>query len=216
MWRKMGREFLEVFEQWADSYDATVVGHDLEYKEVFKHYEQILEEVAKRSIGHVVEFGVGTGNLTQKLIAYGNHVTGIEPSSPMRKIAQEKLGESAVILDGDFLDFPVVKDVTSLVSTYAFHHLTDKEKAEAVVYYGKLLAQGGKIVFADTMYESEAHQKKAISDAIKNNFLNLANDLQTEYYTTIPVLKEILERNGFVVSFTRCNEFVWLMEGVKQ
>jgi len=212
----MGREFLEIFEQWADSYDETVIGNDIEYKEVFSNYEKILEEVATRSFGHVVEFGVGTGNLTKRLLERGLKVTGIEPSPSMRKLAQEKIGSEAVIKDGDFMTFTVEENADTLVSTYAFHHLTDEEKAEAVSSYGKLLSDGGKIVFADTMYESEEHYQQAISDAMQNGFHNLANDLKTEYYTTIPVLKKILEDNGFQVSFTRFNDFVWLMEGVKR
>jgi putative AdoMet-dependent methyltransferase len=211
----MGREFLEIFEQWADSYDDTVVGHDLEYKEVFSYYDQILELVASRSYGHVVEFGVGTGNLTKRLQAKGLKVTGIEPSPSMRNIAIEKLGEEAKILDGDFLQFPDIKNINTFVSTYAFHHLTDDEKAIAIAHYSGLLSKGGKIVFADTMYESEEDYNCAIGNAKTEGFHNLANDLETEYYTTIPVLKHIFEMNGFSVSFTRCNDFVWLVEGVK-
>lgn len=211
----MGREFLEVFEHWADSYDETVVGHDLEYKDVFLQYDEILEGVAERSFGHVVEFGVGTGNLTMKLLARGLKVTGIEPSAPMRRIAEEKLGADALILDGDFLHFPELQSVDTLVSTYAFHHLTDEEKALAVLQYSKLLTKGGKIVFADTMYESAEDYNLAIKNAKNNGFYNLAKDLETEYYTTIPVLTKILEDNGFTVSFTRYNDFVWLMEGIK-
>jgi putative AdoMet-dependent methyltransferase len=211
----MGREFLDLFEQWADSYDETVVGHDLEYKEVFMNYEQILESVASRSFGHVTEFGVGTGNLTNKLVEHGLKVTGIEPSPSMRQIAEDKLGENAVILDGDFLDFPKLEIVDTFVSTYAFHHLTDDEKRAAISHYGKLLSKGGKIVFADTMYESHEEYISAVRNAEKQGFYNLAKDLETEYYTTIPVLRKMLEENGFSVLFTRCNEFVWLMEGLK-
>jgi putative AdoMet-dependent methyltransferase len=212
----MGREFLEIFEQWADSYDDTVVGHDLEYKEVFSYYQQILEAVAARSVGHVVEFGVGTGNLTKKLLAQGLRVTGIEPSPSMRKIAEEKLAGEAVILDGDFLTFPEVNNIDTFVSTYAFHHLTDDEKAEAVACYSKQLSKGGRIVFADTMYESEENYHNAIVKAKNEDFHNLAKDLETEYYTTIPFLKNILEENSFSVTFTRFNDFVWLMEAVKE
>jgi putative AdoMet-dependent methyltransferase len=211
----MGREFLELFEQWADYYDDTVLGHDEEYKEVFLHYNHILEEVVKRSKGHVVEFGVGTGNLTSKLLDQGLEVTGIEPSSAMRKIANEKLGERVQVLDGDFLSFPEVKPIDTFVSTYAFHHLTDTEKEQAIENYGKSLATGGKIVFADTMYESEETYKGAISDALSKGFLNLAKDLKTEYYTTIPILRAILEKHGFQVHFDRCNDFVWILEAEK-
>jgi putative AdoMet-dependent methyltransferase len=211
----MGREFLELFEQWADYYDDTVLGHDEEYKEVFLHYNRILEEVVKRSKGHVVEFGVGTGNLTSKLLDLGLEVTGIEPSSAMRKIANEKLGERVQVLDGDFLSFPEVKPIDTFVSTYAFHHLTDTEKEQAIENYGKSLTTGGKIVFADTMYESEEAYKGAISDALSKGFLNLATDLKTEYYTTIPILRAILEKHGFQVHFDRCNDFVWILEAEK-
>lgn len=212
----MGREFLDIFEQWADSYDDTVIGHDIEYKEVFSKYEQILAAVAGRSVGHVVEFGVGTGNLTQKLLARGLRVTGIEPSPPMRKIAEEKLGNKAVLLDGDFLQFPKVNDIDTFVSTYAFHHLTDDEKANAVTHYGSLLSKGGRIVFADTMFESAKDYNQTIEKAKHQGYLNLAKDLETEYYTTIPFLTTILEENRFSVTFTQFNDFVWLLEAVKQ
>jgi putative AdoMet-dependent methyltransferase len=212
----MGREFLELFEQWADSYDETVIGHDEEYKEVFLHYDRILEEVVKRSNGHVVEFGIGTGNLTSKLLLHGFEVTGIEPAPAMRKIALEKLPEHVQVLDGDFLSYPELKNIDTFVSTYAFHHLTDAEKELAIEKYGNQLASGGKIVFADTMYESEETYKGAITDALSKGFLNLATDLKTEYYTTIPILKAILEKHGFRVRFDQFNEFVWILEAEKK
>ncbi|ETI67184.1 class I SAM-dependent DNA methyltransferase [Neobacillus vireti] len=212
----MGREFLDIFEQWADSYDDTVIGHDIEYKEVFSKYEQILAAVADQSVGHVVEFGVGTGNLTQKLLSRGLRVTGIEPSPPMRKIAEAKLGNNAVLLDGDFLQFPKVNNIDTFVSTYAFHHLTDDEKANAITHYGSLLSKGGRIVFADTMFESAKDYNQTIEKAKHQGYLNLAKDLETEYYTTIPFLTNILEENRFSVTFKQFNDFVWLFEAVKQ
>ena len=68
----MGREFIELFEEWSEYYDDTVSGHDEEYREVFKDYEQILERVVGRAKGHVLEFGVGTGNLTVLLLQAGS------------------------------------------------------------------------------------------------------------------------------------------------
>ena len=211
----MGKEFIEIFEQWADSYDATVTGQTIEYVDVFLNYKELLEEVANRAKGHVLEFGVGTGNLTQNLIDKGHYVTGIEPSSAMRKIANEKLGDQVSIFDGDFLDFPEI-EVNTIVSTYAFHHLTNQEKETAFTLYGNLLKNDGKIVFADTMYESEGAYEKAIENALAKGFLNLAEDLQREYYPTIPILKKMFLKNGFQATFERWNDFVWIMEAVKQ
>nr|WP_309099827.1 methyltransferase domain-containing protein [Fredinandcohnia onubensis] len=214
----MGREFLDVFEGWADSYDSTVTGHDVEYKEVFSRYDDILNDVVQKSGHTVLEFGVGTGNLTQKLLNNNKIVYGVEPSKPMREIALEKLHNfDFTIEDGDFIVFnKPTAQIDTIVSTYAFHHLTDTEKNQAVLQYSNLLEKGGKIVFADTMFENKQEYTMTIHSAKQNGFHNLAKDLETEYYTTIPVLREIAKQNGFIVEFTRFNHFVWVMEATKK
>ncbi len=115
-----------------DSYDDTVTGKDIEYQAVFEHYDAILDGVVARSKGRVVEFGPGTGNLTKKLLE--NRTGGIcryEPSPEMRAIGMQKLGDQVTFKDGDFLDFSLEGTVDSIVSSYAFHHLTDEEKGKA-------------------------------------------------------------------------------------
>ncbi|MGF3103806.1 class I SAM-dependent DNA methyltransferase [Rossellomorea sp. DUT-2] len=212
----MGREFLDLFQDWADSYDDTVTGKDVEYQAVFEHYESILDEVVSRSKGRVVEFGPGTGNMTRKLLDAGLEVVPFEPSPEMRAIGMQKLGKEVTFTDGDFLDFSLEGGADSIVSSYAFHHLTDEEKGKAFRIYGKLLAHGGKIVFADTMFETDQHYQAAISQAIKKEYYNLAEDLKREYYTTLDVLRELLYQNGFSVTFKQVNTFVWIMEATKQ
>ncbi|QFT89954.1 putative methyltransferase [Bacillus sp. THAF10] len=213
----MGREFVELFNDWANYYDATVSGKDQEYAEVFRGYEDILKDVAVKAISPVVEFGVGTGNLTQELLKEGHKVFAIEPSKTMREKAAEKLPNNVIIEDGDFLSFPEPSEqIQSIVSTYAFHHLTDSEKEEAIAYYGKLLDKGGKIVFADTVFENKEAYDATIEQAEKHTFLNLANDLKTEYYTTMEVLTSLFEKHSFTVEYQRFNHFVWVMEATKQ
>ncbi|WP_096189309.1 class I SAM-dependent DNA methyltransferase [Evansella halocellulosilytica] len=211
----MGLEFVDLFDRWAESYDQTVAGVDEEYKEVFEGYGQILNEVAKRSSGHILEFGVGTGNLSSLLLAKTDDFTGIEPSEKMRLIATKKLNHT--ILPGDFLHFPSLdKQVETIVSTYAFHHLTDEEKREAANLYSELLNTGHKVVFADTMFINDDAKNEIIIDAKKKDHLNLAEDLQTEYYTTIPMLTDIFEESNFDVSFQAMNTFVWILEATKR
>lgn len=210
----MGKEFLEIFEKWADSYDDSLTNNK-EYEAVFHKYDYILNMVADRSAGHVVEFGPGTGNLTVKLIEKGLTVTAIEPSPAMRKLALEKISGKATIIDGDFLHFKLDHQPDTFVSTYAFHHLTDQEKEEAIKQYSNLLPLGGKIVFADTLYVTKDAYYEAIKNAKEKGQLHLAEDLQREYYTTIPILTDILKKNGFSTHFEKMNDFVWLLEGEK-
>lgn len=211
----MGLEFVHLFDEWSGYYDDTVGGQDEEYREVFQDYESILNKVVERTHGSIMEFGVGTGNLTTRLLQAGRQVLGVEPSASMREKANEKLGGQVLIVDGDFLHFPIDKKVDSYVSTYAFHHINDEEKQKAIVCYSKLLKSGGKIVFADTMYPSKEAHQQAILKARQEGFFNLSSDLSTEYYSTIPFLQKVFELNGFKVSFERCNPFVWLVDAEK-
>jgi putative AdoMet-dependent methyltransferase len=211
----MGREFIDLFDEWSSSYDETVSGDDQEYKEVFHKYNEILDTVVQRSGNIVLEFGVGTGNLSEKLLSSGKKVIGIEPSKGMREKALAR-NPQLVLHDGDFLSFPQVEHADTIVSTYAFHHLTDEEKDKAVGLYSQLLKKDGKIVFADTAFLHD-NDKKERHEKVKNQgYLNLLKDLQTEYYTTLGVLEDIFKKHDFDVSFQKLNEYVWLMEAVKK
>lgn len=211
----MGREFVEIFDEWVHTYDESVEGKDKEYEDVFKHYDGILRATADLAISPVVEFGVGTGNLTQKLLERGMHVTGIEPNGAMRKATSQKLPELA-LFDGDFLDFPLTGEVMTFTSSYAFHHLTDAEKAQAFKLYAQKLPAGGKVVFADTVFESSEIKQQTIEFEEARAYANLVEDLQREYYTTLPVLRELIEDAGFTVEFTQLNKYVWLIDATKK
>ncbi|MBA4537886.1 class I SAM-dependent methyltransferase [Bacillus aquiflavi] len=209
----MDLEFNQLFDEWASCYDETVLGKDREYEEVFAQYEQILTTVANKASGCVLEFGVGTGNLTKKLLTNGKTVYGVEPSKGMREIAQQKL-PTAKIIQGDFLNFEIPETpIDTIVSTYAFHHLKDNEKGQALNKYRKILKNSGKIVFADTVFLNEAAKEQKIREAESNGFDRLVQDLKTEYYTTISTMRRLFEENKFSVSFVQMNPFVWLIEG---
>ncbi len=211
----MGREFIPLFDDWAENYDQTVTGHDAEYKEVFEDYDRILQAVASKSKGTVLEFGVGTGNLTEKLISLGRVVYGVEPSKMMREKTKARFLDIH-LYDGDFIHFPELPhEVDSIVSTYAFHHLTDEEKDIAIKLYSEILGDEGKIVFADTAFLDEKDREERHRIVKEQGFENLLEDLEREYYTTLEVLKHLFQKNGFEVHFEKMNPYVWLMEAVK-
>ena len=172
--------------------------------------------MALKSQGTVVEFGVGTGNLTEKLIAAGREVYGIEPSRVMREMSKARFMHLE-LFDGDFLDFPDLPGkIDSIVSTYAFHHLTDDEKNTALALYSELLPENGRVIFADTAFINEEDRQERYRTVTKQGYKNLLEDLKREYYTTLDVLKELFQKNGFQVRFEKLNSYVWLMEAVKE
>lgn len=208
----MGREFVDLFDGWAKSYDKTVSGEDIEYREVFENYDHILDSVVEHTVGpNVIEFGVGTGNLTRKLINKGYNVFGVEPSMEMLKIGQLKVPE-AKIQDGDFIHFKSPDTpIQSIVSSYAFHHLTDEEKDVAIKQYRELLPKDVVIVFADTSFENQKSKRKMIETAIASYHYNLADDLTEEHYSEISTLQSICEKHDFEVRFEQKNKYVWVM-----
>lgn len=117
----MGREFLSLFDHWADSYDDTVSGHDEQYKEVFRRYPAILKEIVRLSGQNVLEFGSGTGNLTALLLAADKNVFGVEPSDAMKKAALQK-GLPDLFHDGDFYHFQ--RRLLSQIRSSAHMHST--------------------------------------------------------------------------------------------
>ncbi|MFC2949090.1 class I SAM-dependent methyltransferase [Virgibacillus sediminis] len=212
----MGREFIEIFEGWAADYDKSVAGEDPQYAAVFHRYDEILQEVADRVKGTVLEFGTGTGNLAKKMMEVGHEVIGIEPSHSMRTIARGKF-PNLTVLDGDFLTFPDIgKPVDTVASSYAFHHLSKDEKEKAVQQFGRMLPPGGRIIFADTMFRSEEEHDQAVKDARSRGFAALANDLEREFYPYTGDIKELFEKNGWKTRLERMNDFVWLLEAVKE
>ncbi|TDL32986.1 class I SAM-dependent methyltransferase [Jeotgalibacillus sp. S-D1] len=212
----MGREFVDIFDEWVDTYDDSVNGKDEEYREVFAGYDDILQKVADEARGLTVEFGVGTGNLTEKLLAKGLTVLGVEPNKAMRDRTQARFPASKIV-DGDFTSFPLPEQpIDTFVSTYAFHHLTDEEKAEAAAHYASILASNGQVVFADTMFKDDEARINQWEKVGKQGYKNLLEDLQREYYTTLPIMKKIFEEAGFAISFTPLNDYVWLIHARKQ
>lgn len=213
----MGREFLDIFTDWSSDYDDFVEGNDPEYKAVFEGYSNILKEIVQRSGMNVLEFGIGTGNLTQQLLSSGKWVFPIEPSKEMRELAKNKLPSEVMIYDGDLQNYPKpTRQVDTIVSSYVFHHLTDTEKGMALKKYADQLETGGKVVFADTMFESQEALEQKIVQAKEHQFYTLANDLEREYYTLIPTLLNLFNLAGFNVSIEQMNEYVWIVEGEKQ
>ncbi|HET7657186.1 MAG TPA: class I SAM-dependent methyltransferase [Bacillales bacterium] len=213
---RLGREFVNLFDHWAENYDETVNGKDNEYHEVFEDYDLILTKVTELAKGTVLEFGVGTGNLTDKLLQAGLYVYGVEPSTAMREKAKARFPELEVA-DGDFLQYPAFeKTIETIVSTYAFHHLTDEEKRLAIRKYGDFLPSGGKIVFADTVFADESAKADLFERVRKQEYENLLHDLQTEFYTFKNVLEQIFTQSGFDVSFMQLNRYVWLIDAVKR
>ncbi|WP_350343998.1 class I SAM-dependent methyltransferase [Proteinivorax tanatarense] len=170
------------------------------------------EVCANLKAGLTLEIGVGTGNLTDKLIDSGASVIGVEPSTEMRKLATKK-NSDLKIYNGHFLNISSTLTIKfdNIVSSYAFHHLTLSEKRQAIQYLKRHLNPGGRIVIADTMFESAKYKKELYSSVKKNGQFNLLEDLNSEYYELLESVTSIFEDFNFQFNTKKMNEFVWVI-----
>ena len=209
---------MALFDQWASTYDQTV--YAAEPADGFEQYDLILSTVADLAgVGpgsRVLDVGAGTGNLTLAVAATGAEVTAVEPSAEMRRVAGEKLGRQRV-LDGHFRSLPVANETCdAIVSTYAFHHLTDEQKRLGVQELKRALKPGGRVVIGDIAWADETARQQMIDRFVRQGKLDLVREMEEEYYPLIEVLRTMFQEGGFQVTVRQMTDWVWVLRGVKE
>lgn len=199
------------FENWARSYDRDVKA-DRGTLKIYENYEALLDGVVKEAIeftvdGQILDIGVGTGNLSNKLYDLEYDITGVDQSRAMLEVAKSKNPGLKVRL-GEFMKLPFEnKSFNAIVSTYAFHHLDDKEKEVAVEEMLRVLTDDGVIVIGDLMFESDEAKNK-IYDMLTANEIDSIED---EYYTNISILEKYVGKYERKINKIQIDRLCWIV-----
>lgn len=147
------------FDLWADGYDRSVQASEESGEYPFAGYRKVLDGIYRRvrrqGGADVLDIGFGTGVLTERLYDAGCRITGADFSEKMIALAKSKM-PGAVLLRWDFTQ-SLPEEIArrrfdDAVSTYALHHVTDREKPEFLRRLAGLLAPGGKILIGDVAF----------------------------------------------------------------
>jgi tRNA (cmo5U34)-methyltransferase len=120
------------------------------------HYAELQEEVARATVGlvvqHVLELGVGTGETSARVLGVhpSAHLVGIDESAAMLARARERLRGADLRVQR--LEDPLPEGTFDLVvSALAVHHLDGPAKADLFRRAVARVRPGGRIVVGDVI-----------------------------------------------------------------
>lgn len=151
------------FDLWADSYDKSVEQSQESGSYPFAGYRRVLGTIygtIRAGQGRrVLDVGIGTAVLAQRLYQDGYEIWGLDFSEKMLEGARQKMPEAVLLrhdfsrglppeLSGERFDY--------IVCTYAIHHLDEAGKAALLRALQELLNPGGLILVGDVAFETAA------------------------------------------------------------
>lgn len=200
------------FNNWARSYDRDIKV-DRGTLKIYENYERLLDGVVKKAVeyttggGSLVDIGVGTGNLANRLYDLGYDIIGVDQSRAMLDVAKSKNPGLKVRL-GEFMKLPFQnKSFNAIVSTYAFHHLEEKEREVALEEMIRVLVDDGVIVIGDLMFESD-EAREEVYTALTDDQITIIED---EYYTNIKKLEEYVGKYSKRVDKLQIDRLCWIV-----
>lgn len=176
-------------------------------------YQDVLRWTIKEAqispTSRVLELGSGTGNLSQLITTCGELVS-VDVSEKMEVIARPKLRHLANrrFVKADILEVFAKRlgFFDAVISTYAIHHLTDREKDRLFALVFESLLSGGRAVFGDLMVQNADQKREKIQHYLLKGDQNTALGLTEEYFWLIDLAVSQLQALGFQVKTTRFSD----------
>ncbi len=176
------------------------------YDEVQTIIAEYIDEIHKEDKLEILDIGIGTASLYEKIMPEKINVTGIDTSTNMLEIAKLRLP------DAKLFEHDIVKNLPEeirgekfdfIVIGYLFKHFDIKAVTDIINFLKKNLAPFGKILIADIMFLDDVHKKLCLSR--HNEYLT------TEYHYHL--YNQIVRKldDNFALSFMEINEYTGIV-----
>lgn len=148
-----------LFDEWASTYDRSVLRTDEAQLFPFWGYRQTLTRIAEMASAEagirVLDLGCGTGALSGLFVKQGCAVTGLDFAQSMLEIAWKRYPQ-ATFLRADLCEpWPDMlgRRFERIVSSYTFHEFPLEDKV-SIIYDAALryLEPGGRIIIGDIAF----------------------------------------------------------------
>ncbi|MFZ3579264.1 MerR family transcriptional regulator [Virgibacillus sp. DJP39] len=206
------------FDNQAHSYDQNIKMCGYRFN-VHQDYDEALTKVVEtirvKSEHVCLDIGVGTGNLGSKFLSNDTKVIGVDQSEKMLQMCKSKFPDIET-RKGHFLALPLMDNhVDSVVTSYALHHLTDKEKILALMEMDRVLKRQGQICIVDLMFLNEQHRAEVIENFRESGNSEAIGAIEDEFYADRSILIEWLVANNYQVSTHQFNEILSMIYASK-
>ncbi|MCP4539117.1 MAG: class I SAM-dependent methyltransferase [Chloroflexi bacterium] len=149
------------FDNWSGAYDQDILKMQDEGYPFEGYYDTlgyIQNQVQAGGAKTVLDIGIGTGLLTETLYKAGIAITGVDFSTKMLDLARTRMPQGRFVqfdfnqglpkeLAGETFDF--------IVSSYAVHHIDDKQKVTFFRGLVQHLNDEGQVLIGDVAFETQ-------------------------------------------------------------
>lgn len=146
----------------------------------------------------VLDLGCGTGDLSHEISQLGASVIGMDLSKEMMKRARNKYPEINFI-HGNAENFLLDEPVNAVFSNAALHWIKNAESVISSVW--NALENGGRFVAEFGGKGNVEMIVKSITDVLSQDYAVDANELNPWYFPSIGEYSQLLEQQGFRVTY---------------
>jgi len=204
----------ELFDNWANNYNKSVIKSEQEETYPFAGYSnikyQIIDIVTKRSFAHILDMGVGTGEITSPLYNLGYRVTGVDLSEKMIDLAKKKMPNAMFICDTFQNSLRKLNDLYDfIIFNYSIHHLDYQSQIDLLLKIHENLSSQGRIIIGDVSTINREDMKK-----LQEKYNSIWDD--EEYYPILDIYQKSELRNYNKILYNKINEVAGLFELLKR
>jgi trans-aconitate methyltransferase len=146
----------------------------------------------------ILDLGCGTGDLSHEISQLGASVIGMDLSEEMMGRARAKYPDIKFI-SGNAENFTLDKPVNAVFSNAALHWIKNAEKVVSCVW--NALDYGGRFVAEFGGKDNIEIIVQSITDVLSQDYGIDANELNPWYFPSIGEYSQLLEQQGFRVTY---------------
>jgi putative AdoMet-dependent methyltransferase len=156
-------ERIELFDRWAASYDRAVERAGFPFDGYDAVLGTIVRHAATEPSHRVLDVGIGTGNLAQRIAPIGCEIWGVDFSHEMIERARKRLPGVRLVQADLLTGWPdaLPERFDRIVSAYVFHEFPDGVKLRLLSELAEHLTPGGRIVLGDIGFQDAGERDTA-------------------------------------------------------